>query len=261
VRIAVLMPAYDEEQRLARTLDELASAIPATDELCVFLVDDGSAPPIDEQAVRAVVRGPSSAHRMRIVMARHAVNLGQGAALETARRLALDPRWQPAAGPFEAFVTMDSDGQHRGSDVLALAAAIAAGADVALGDRFAGGSEVPTSRRVLLALARAFERVTTGLSLSDVHNGLRAFGPRAITGMRIRQNRMAHATEISRSISRASAERAKDDQLSVVEVPVSVRYSDESLAKGQRASGAVSIVVDLFHGFLFSEGSRPRGPR
>src|SRR4051794_30804932 len=118
------MPAFNEEERLARTLEELASAIPASDDVCVFLVDDGSAPAIDEKAIRAA--RPDD--RMRIVAARHAVNLGQGAALETARRLALDPRWQPAAGPFEAFVTMDSDGQHRGSDVLALAAAIAAGA-------------------------------------------------------------------------------------------------------------------------------------
>ncbi len=268
------MPAFNEEGRLARTLEELRAAFSRgpergeraergergeRDHVCVFLVDDGSAPPIDEIAMRAAVSSDGVCDdSLRIVIARHAVNLGQGAALETARRLALEPRWQPAAGPFEAFVTMDSDGQHRGSDVIALAEAIAAGADVALGDRFAGGSEVPTSRRLLLTLARAFERVTTGLRLSDVHNGLRAFGPRAIARMEIRQNRMAHATEISRSISRASAERAPGDQLRVVEVPVSVRYTGESLAKGQRASGAVTIVVDLFHGFLFSD---PRGPR
>jgi glycosyltransferase involved in cell wall biosynthesis len=269
VRIAVLMPAFNEEGRLARTLEELRSAIAedgkervgaehATEaSVSVFLVDDGSSPPIDENALRAATSGTS---RVRIVFARHAVNLGQGAALETARRLALDPRWELDGGPFEAFVTMDSDGQHRGSDVLALAAAIEAGADVALGDRFAGGSDVPTSRRALLTVARAFERATTGLRLSDVHNGLRAFGPRAIGSMRIRQNRMAHATEISRSISRASAERGADDQLRVVEVPVSVRYTGESLAKGQRASGAVAIVVDLFHGFLFNTRD-PREPR
>jgi len=254
VRIAVLMPAFNEEGRLARTLDELRAAVVGEAEVTLFLVDDGSRPAIDEEAVRA------AAHGVRVVFARHAVNLGQGAALETARRLALHARWQPAEGPFEAFVTMDSDGQHRPSDVLALAASIASGADVALGDRFAGGSDVPTSRRVLLLLARLFERATTGLNLSDVHNGLRAFGPRAIARMRIRQNRMAHATEISRSISRASAERASDDQLRVVEVPVSVRYTGESLAKGQRASGAVAIVVDLFHSFLFSP-HEPREPR
>jgi polyprenyl-phospho-N-acetylgalactosaminyl synthase len=257
VRIAVLMPAFNEEGRLARTLEELRSSMsrPPRASVSVFLVDDGSVPPIDEAAIRAAASGKAGP-AMRVVIARHAVNLGQGAALETARRLALDPRWAPPDGPFEAFVTMDSDGQHGASDVLALAAAIEAGADVALGDRFAGGSQVPTSRRVLLALARAFERATTGLHLSDVHNGLRAFGPRAIERMRIRQNRMAHATEISRSIFRASAERADDDRLRVVEVPVSVRYTGESLAKGQRASGAVAILVDLFHSFLFGSETR-----
>jgi polyprenyl-phospho-N-acetylgalactosaminyl synthase len=249
VRIAVLMPAFNEEGRLARMLEELGGGT-AEHEVTVFLVDDGSVPAIDAATVSA------AAAPLRVVMARHAVNLGQGAALETARRLALEPRWAPGDGPFEAFVTMDSDGQHRASDVVALAAAIGDGADVALGDRFAGGSAVPASRRLLLAAARLFERATTGLRLSDVHNGLRAFGPRAVAQMRIRQNRMAHATELSRRISRASAERAKDDALRVVEVPVSVRYTDESLAKGQRASGAVAIVVDLFHGFLF--GGEPR---
>lgn len=252
MRIAVLMPAFNEADRLARTLDDLCTATSsmAPGSVSVFLVDDGSSPAIDEAAVRR------AAASLRLVIARHAVNLGQGAALETARRLALEPRWQPDSGPFEAFVTMDSDGQHRGHDVLALVAAVEAGADVALGDRFAGGSNVPRSRRALLALARGFERATTGLRLSDVHNGLRAFGPRAIERMRIRQNRMAHASELTRSISRASAERDDDDPLRVVEVPVSVRYTDESLAKGQRASGAIAILVDLFHSFLF--GTEPR---
>lgn len=246
MQIAVLMPAFDEEGRVVRTLQELRDVAVGSPghAITVFLVDDGSATPIDEGAMRSAAEG------MRIVLARHAVNLGQGAALETARRLALDPRWQPrGAGPaFDAFVTMDSDGQHDPSDVLALARAIADGADVALGDRFAGGSQVPRSRRTLLFFARVFERLTTGIHISDAHNGLRAFGPRAIEVMQIRQNRMAHASEITRLISAAS--------LRIVEVPVSVRYSPESLAKGQRASGAVAIVVDLFQGFLFGGDSR-----
>jgi glycosyltransferase involved in cell wall biosynthesis len=233
VRIAVLMPAFDEGERLSRTVAELASS---GADLTLFVVDDGSASPVNESALA------ESAGTMRVVLARHAVNLGQGAAIETARRLALDARFAPNGG-FDAYVTMDSDGQHRAADVVALAAAIENGADVALGDRFAGGSNVPGARRALIRLARAFERVTTGARLSDAHNGLRAFGPRAIEAMRITQNRMAHATELTRAISRA--------ELRVVEVPVSVRYTDESLGKGQSASGAVAILVDLFQSFLF----------
>lgn len=248
-RIAVLMPAFNEQERLARTVQELASVSDRA-ELTVFLVDDGSERPIDAGAVRCVAAG------LRVVLTRHVVNLGQGAAIETARRLALDPRWAPGAGAtFDAYVTMDADGQHRAEDVLAVAGAVLGGADVALGDRFAGGSNVPTSRRALLALARRFERATTGIALSDAHNGLRAFSHRAIAGLRLRQNRMAHATEITRLVARASRPQAEAGSrgLVVVEVPVSVRYSAESLAKGQRASGAVGIVTDLVHGFLFGD--------
>lgn len=247
MRIAVLMPAFNEEGRLARTLSELGTAVSGSlaheaanaHELTVFLVDDGSTPPIDEASIGAASKG------LRVVLARHAVNLGQGAALETARRLALDPRWHEGPRAFDAFVTMDSDGQHDPADVIALARAVVGGADVALGDRFAGNSDVPRSRRMLLFFARWFERLTTGVSLSDAHNGLRAFGTRAIEVMQIRQNRMAHASEITRLIS------ASSHGLRVVEVPVSVRYTRESLAKGQRASGALAILVDLFQGFLF----------
>ena len=229
MRVAVLMPVFDEGGRLGDTLAELAS-LPV--EITVFLVDDGSAIPVEPPQ--------SLARNMRVVVARHVVNLGQGAAIETARRLSLDARF---ARSFDAWVTMDSDGQHGAADVLSLANAIVQGADVALGDRFAGGSKVPAFRRVVLAMARVFERLTTGLALSDAHNGLRAFGPRAIGHMQITQNRMAHATELTHLISRS--------KLGVVEVPVSVRYSTESLAKGQRASGAIAILVDLFQGFLF----------
>jgi glycosyltransferase involved in cell wall biosynthesis len=246
------MPAFNEGDRLEKTLRELAAAASAGDHrITVFVVDDGSQPPI-------ALGGVGLARRLRLVSARHPVNLGQGAAIETARRLALDARWQDGRGTtFDAWVTMDADGQHRADDALELARAIEAGADVALGDRFAGASQVPASRRVLLWLARVFERFTTGLVLSDAHNGLRAFGPRAIGEMRLRQNRMAHATELTRRISTFS----RDEPLRVVEVPVSVRYTAETLAKGQTAGGAIAILVDLFQGFLFGEPPAKNGRR
>lgn len=258
MRIAVLMPVYEEGERLVGTLRELAlSAAEGAHHVTVFVVDDGSSQRAIDRASVAACGRPGC---LDIVLARHPVNLGQGAAIETARRLALDPRFDEAGEAerhgFDAWVTMDSDGQHRAADAFALADAVVhRGADVALGDRFAGASEVPSSRRLLLWLARVFERWTTGLVLSDAHNGLRAFGLRAIVQMRLRQNRMAHATELTRRISIAS--RAHDDEpasaLRVVEVPVSVRYTKETLAKGQSAAGAIAILVDLFQAFLFGE--------
>jgi polyprenyl-phospho-N-acetylgalactosaminyl synthase len=233
VTIAVLMPAFDEAHALCRTLASLASLGTQSGGVTVYLVDDGSAVPIDP------TRLPAPTEHFSIVLARHPINLGQGAALETARQLALrDP------GPFAAYVTMDADGQHGPKDALALARAVEGGADVAFGDRFRGGSNVPLSRRLLLFFALLFERALTGLSLSDAHNGLRAFSRRGLLAVPIRQNRMAHATEIKQRVSEARS-------LVVVELPVSVRYSRETMEKGQRARGAADILRDLWLAYLF----------
>jgi hypothetical protein len=58
----------------------------------------------------------------------------------------------------------------------------------------------------------------------------------------IRQNRMAHASEIIEAIAKR--------KLVYREVPMTVRYSAYSLAKGQKLSGSLNILVDLMIGWL-----------
>jgi glycosyltransferase involved in cell wall biosynthesis len=230
-RVAILMPVHNGVAALRATLESLRSRAEA---MTVFLVDDGSEPAIAPSDL------PEPTDAFRIVLARHVVNLGQGAALETARQLALK-----GATHFSAYVTMDADGQHRAADAMNLARAIEEGADVAFGNRFLGDSNVPPARRAVLLLARWFERAITGLRLADAHNGLRAFGRSALERVRIRQNRMAHATEIKLLVSRA--------ELRIVEVPVSVRYTKETLARGQTNAGAALILRDLMLQYLFGD--------
>jgi glycosyltransferase involved in cell wall biosynthesis len=232
--IAILMPVYNDPVSLERTLGKVRDRASHLGGVTVFLVDDGSQPSVDP------ARLPAPTRLFRIVLARHAINLGQGAALETARQLALRE-----AG-FSAYVTMDADGQHRVEDAMALARAIDDGADVAFGNRFLGDSNVPSFRAVLLWAAGLFEWFITGLPLGDAHNGLRAFSHRALVQIPIRQNRMAHATEIKQRVSRA-------DSLTIVELPTSVRYTRETLARGQRSLGAATILYDLLAQYLFGE--------
>jgi polyprenyl-phospho-N-acetylgalactosaminyl synthase len=231
--IAVLMPVFDEPFRLRETLVSLRDDAGVGD-VTVFVVDDGSAEPVAKSSL------PGCTPTFRVVLARHAVNLGQGAALETARQLAL------AGAGHDLFVTMDADGQHSAADVGPLVAAVRAGADVAFGNRFLGQSDVPPARRWLLSAALRFERALTGLDLADAHNGLRAFNRRALEQTRLRQNRMAHATEIKQQVARTH-------DLVVVEVPVTIRYSAETRQKGQRATGAAAILRDLVGLYLFGD--------
>ena len=231
---AILMPTHNEGPRLNRALQSVRERAADFGGVIVCLVDDGGQPAV------ALPDLPTATQDFRIVLARHAVNLGQGAALETARQLAL------RQGAMRAYITMDADGQHSVEGALALQEAIVRGADVAFGNRFRGNSNVPWGRSALVHFARLLEWAITGVRLSDAHNGLRGFSARALAHLRIRQNRMAHATEIRWHISRAPRWR-------VVEVPVSIRYTRNSLAKGQRASGALTVVQDLVTQYLFGD--------
>jgi polyprenyl-phospho-N-acetylgalactosaminyl synthase len=162
----------------------------------------------------------------------HPANLGQGAALQTGIKFAL----QQDAG---YVVTFDADGQHRPSDIARLIdALIDHDAAYALGSRFLGSSRgMPVGRRLLLQAAIWLTRVMTGLRLTDTHNGLRAMTREGASRISLRQNRMAHASELLEQIAGSG--------LRHIEVPVTIDYTRYSLAKGQRLSDSVAILFDL----------------
>jgi glycosyltransferase involved in cell wall biosynthesis len=215
----VVIAAYNESARIAATLAELAGRAPN-----VVVVDDGSR---DDTA--------AAARRCGVWVLRHPINRGQGAALQTGITFAL----QRGA---ELIVTFDADGQHDPADLPALLAPVVSGAaDVALGSRFLGRTiGMPTSRRFVLKAAVLFTRVVSRVRVTDAHNGFRALSRKAAQGIRIRQDRMAHASEILDEIRRHG--------LRFVEVPVTIRYTAATLAKGQSSWNAVRIVWQLLVG-------------
>jgi hypothetical protein len=66
---------------------------------------------------------------------------------------------------------------------------------------------------------------------------------RGAQALRLRQNRMAHASELLAEIARSG--------LRYVEVPVTIDYTHYSLAKGQRTGDFVMILLDLLAGKLY----------
>jgi len=213
----VLCPAFNEAKTLGAVLGGLRA-----EGYRVVVVDDGSR---DETARIAME------HASAVVT--HPVNLGQGAALKTGIDYAL-------SRGAEYLVTFDSDGQHRPSDIPRLLEALVRNhADFALGSRFLGKPQsMPLLRKLLLRAATVFTSLTTGLYLTDTHNGLRAFTRRGAMALNFRQNRMAHASEILSDIAAS--------RLRYVEVPVTIDYTEYSMAKGQRTSDLILVLLDLF---------------
>ncbi|MEM9365524.1 MAG: glycosyltransferase family 2 protein [Planctomycetota bacterium] len=216
----IVIAAYQEASRISETLRSLAG-------YKTIVVDDGSR----DQTFQVACRDATW-------VLRHPINCGQGAALQTGIDFAL------SLGA-EAIVTFDADGQHDPADLPAmLQPVLDASCDVVLGSRFQGTTiDMPLARRCLLRLAIVFTRLTSRLRISDTHNGFRVLSRNAAKTIRIRQPRMAHASEILDQIAA--------NGLSYRECPVKIRYTIETLAKGQRASDAVRISGQLLAGRIW----------
>lgn len=214
----LIVPLFNEAQVVGDVIRDARGTFAK-----IVCVDDGSS---DDSA--AVAREAGA------VVVQHPVNLGQGAALQTGLTYALG---DPSAS---YFVTFDSDGQHRTEDAARMVQRLRTEElDVVLGSRFLGTRmEAGLLKRIVLRAAVLFERVTTRLTVTDTHNGLRAFNRRGASTIRIRQNRMAHGSEILQEISRK--------RLRYSEEPVLIVYTDYSRAKGQSLWNSVNILNELY---------------
>jgi hypothetical protein len=130
-------------------------------------------------------------------------------------------------------------------DALRLARSVFAGeADIVLGSRFLGLEPrgMPRGRKLVVRCVAWLARVTNGLVLTDTHNGLRAMNRTTVDAIRLTDNRMSHASQLLRQVSKSG--------LRYKEAPVEVLYSDYSLGKGQKLSGGILVLWDLISGRL-----------
>lgn len=216
-RTWVVIPMYNEGAMIATVVNEVRASFPY-----VVCIDDGSR---DDSALAAQTAGA--------VVIGHPINLGQGASLQTGFEFALrDPE-------MTEVLTFDADGQHLVSDARDMVARLRAeGLDIVIGSRFLDNrTEVGRAKRLVLRTAARYTRMTTGMPLTDAHNGLRVIGRGLVSRIQLRQNRMAHASELI-------------DQISVLKVrwaehPTHIVYTDYSRAKGQSLLNSVNILVDL----------------
>jgi glycosyltransferase involved in cell wall biosynthesis len=214
--VFAVVPAYNEARVIGNVIARLRMVCPN-----IVVVDDASG-----DGTAAALAGAG------VYVLRHAVNRGQGAALQTGITFAL-------LKGAEIVVTFDADGQHDENDIRALIEPVLQNiCDVALGSRFLGrADEIPPARRLLLKAGVLFTRIFSRMRLTDVHNGLRAFSRNAAAALHIHMDRMAHASEILEQIHAGG--------WSYIEVPVTIRYSDYSRAKGQSSWNALTIGSQL----------------
>lgn len=214
-KVAIIIPVYNEQQVIHSVLKGVLKKFKY-----VVCINDGSS-------------DNSSAEIMRTnaYLVEHPINMGQGAALQTGVEFARQL-------PVDYFVTFDADGQHRLKDVQSMLEVIKSEEyDIVLGSRFLGKTVgMKKSKRSILKLAIKFSNISSGIKLTDTHNGLRAFNRHVAETMQITMPDMVHASEILEIISK--------QKYRYTEVPVTIEYTDYSRAKGQTLINAVNIGFD-----------------
>lgn len=221
-KVFIIIPAYNEEESIENVLKQLQTLYP---KFQIVVVIDGAR---DQTA--------SITRKFRdVIVLEHRLNRGQGAALETGNEYAR----QHGA---DIVIHFDADGQFDPHDIPKMIEPILQGdAEIVLGSRFLGTHNASWLRELVLRGGIIFQWILTGLLLTDAHNGFRVFSKKALDGIQISQDGMAHATEIIEEIARLS--------LSLKEVPVSVRYFHflQSRTHAQRSiQGSFRILNDIF---------------
>jgi glycosyltransferase involved in cell wall biosynthesis len=220
--IYVILPAYNEATVIVTTIKDLLSK-----EFNIVVVDDGST-----DDTELLVR------KLPVFYLKHLINLGQGAALQTGIDFAIKRN-------ADFVITFDADGQHLSNDIDQMITLAEKGFDVVFGSRFLSGSitNISGPRKFFLQAARLFNFIISGIFLSDAHNGLRLFTRHAARQLNITQNGMSHATEILMQV--------KKNKLRYIECPVTIRYTEYSLKKGQTLLGGFKIIQDIILNKLF----------
>jgi len=212
----VVIPLYNEATVISAVVEDLLQVFPN-----VVCIDDGSSDSGGQVALEAGAK-----------LVSHPINLGQGAALQTGFEYALERG-------AKYVVTFDADGQHRTVDAqMMVQRAQDENLAIVFGSRFLDDRTNPGfMKKMVLKTAVAVTNWTTRTRLTDAHNGLRVIREDALRKVHLKQDRMAHGTEIIVQLGRAG--------LPYAEHPVEVLYTEYSKAKGQSLLNSVNILIDL----------------
>lgn len=169
-RIAVVMPAYNAEKTLERTLQEIPPEVDVK-----ILVDDASS----DQTLQL-----AESFGLRAFV--HDRNYGYGRNQQTCYREAL------AAGA-DIVVMVHPDYQYTPLLITAMAGMVASGVyDAVLGSRIIGGGALkggmPVYKYIANRLLTAFQNVFTGAKLSEYHTGFRAFTSEVLRTLPLLEN-------------------------------------------------------------------------
>ena len=155
MRILVIIPAFNEEQNIEKTVQQIRDNCPSLD--CV-VINDGS-----NDHTAYICR------EKKFPLLDLPVNLGLAGAFQTGIRYAYEEG-------FDAAIQFDGDGQHEAACIPALVREMESNSSwIVIGSRFVNERKPFTMRMLGSRLLTAVIRLTTGKTISDPTSGMRLY--------------------------------------------------------------------------------------
>jgi glycosyltransferase involved in cell wall biosynthesis len=213
MKIFIVIPAHNEAKNIGKVLEELKRS-----KLPIIVVDDGSK---DSTFMEA--------SGQKVTVLKHKINLGKGAALKTGCEAAF------SLGA-EAIIMMDSDGQHKSTDLPKFIKALKSKKyNIIFGSRTSSYG-VPLVRFFGNKFSSILVSLLFGIYLSDLICGYRAFTRMAYK--KIKWQSRGYGVETEMVI------RTGKNRLNHCEVPVETVYYDKF--KGVTIVDALGILFNVF---------------
>lgn len=215
--VYITIPLYNDSKMILKVIKSLKDKGYNN----IVIVDDGS----KDNGYEVIKKNTN------VIVTKHILNRGQGAALQTGMEIALDKG-------AKYIVHFDSDGQHDVKDIDHMLDTLIKGQyDIILGSRFLQENNVPLKKKIVLKIGIIFTYLLSQIWLTDVHNGLRVMTADTAKKLNLQHDRMEHASEI--------LDKIKVLNLKYKEVPVTIHYTDYSQSKGQSISNSINIALKL----------------
>lgn len=217
MRVAVVVPTYNEAENLPRLAELLLALEPRVEVLCV---DDGS-PDGTGSIADEIARRDERFHVMHRTGKRgYSISSKEGM------------RWCLNQG-FDLVCTMDADLSHDPAVVPQLIAAVEGGADLAIGSRYTPGGEIVVDwgpfRRAVSQAGSAYARMMVGVRTKDCTSGFRCYRATVLAQvpiMEIRSEGYSFLIEMLAALRGLGA--------SIVEVPITYvdrRHGSSKISK------------------------------
>jgi len=216
--VYILIPVFNEEKKIESVISELSSSFKN-----IVTVNDGST-----DFTQNILES------LNVVILRHSINLGAGAAISTGFK------YIQGLKNAEAVVTFDADGQHSVEDAKAFAKEILlCNEEVIFGSRFINSkSNIPTIKRFVLSTVVFFTNILSKVNLTDAHNGLKAIKKTTLKKIDINIDQYGYESQIIHQVSKKN--------ITYKEMPTNTIYTEYSKNKGQKLNNGLIILEDLF---------------